>query len=150
MLTIRRIAFSAIAWVLAVCPPLWSQAAPADNEFFLFIGLRLEDLVMRFGTPHTVHVSRGQEIWQDDVVFVYDEGDFYIFHDRVWQIGLRSAYGIQVGDPRAAALLVFGDRAMDNGEFILYHLPAGYWPLALRVNISEERVSEIFIFRPDF
>ena len=132
---------------------LWPQGMPGASQqdgLFSLVGIRLDELVMRYGLPQSVHASRGDEIWQDDVVFVYSEADFYFFQDRVWQIGLRSVYGINIGDPRAVALLVFGERAQDRGSHILFPLPAGNWPLALRINISDERVSGIFVYRSDF
>ena len=139
--------------LFALCPPLWSQAPPGaslDSELFTLVGIRLDELIMRFGIPQTVYAARGEEHWQDDVVFVYNQGNFHIYHDRVWQIGFRSAYGMNVGDLKAVAMLIFGENAYDAGSYILYPLPPGNWPLSLRVNISNDRISGIFVFRPDF
>jgi hypothetical protein len=139
--------------LLAALLQLSAQILPGagqQDELLSFVGLKLDDLVMRFGIPQSVHAARGGEHWQDDVVFVYNEGDFYIFRDRVWQIGLRTAYGIRIGDAKAVALLTFGDRAQDHGDYILYPLPGGNWPLSLRVNISDGRISGIFVYRQDF
>ena len=145
--------FTLLILFLTSALPLWPQTLPdgnRDNELFATVGLMLDDLIMLYGTPQSVHTARGEEFWQDDVVFVYSDGDFYIYHDRVWQVGLRSAYNIQIGDTRSVALLVFGERGQDNGDFILYPLAGNNWPLVLRVNINEERVSGIYVFRPDF
>ena len=130
--------------------PLWPQVQGEQDELLTFVGLKLDALVMRFGIPFTVHVARGAEDWQDDVVFVYDEGDFYIYRDRVWQIGLKSAMGMKIGDTKAVALLVLGEKAKDEGDYILYPLPGGGWPVSLRVNFSAGRISAIYVFRPDF
>jgi len=119
-----------------------------------YIGMKLNELLVRFGPPRSVHVSRGQELWQDDVVFVYDEGDFYIFKDRVWQAGLKSACGVTVGDLKPAVVLTLGGEAaevVDGGDYILFPLPPAGWPLTLRVNFNAAgRVTAIYIYRPDF
>ena len=127
--------------------PLWSQQAQPHS----FVGMKLEELIDRYGPPKTVYAARGSESWQDDVVFEYDQGDFYIYRGRVWQVGLTSVYGIALGDPKPAALLVLGDRAEDRGNYMLFPLPDGGWPLMLRINFSDAGlVSAIFIYRPDF
>ena len=134
--------------------PLFSQAVLSGedlkNEPFSFIGMKLDDMLQRFGTPQSVYAARGSEHWQDDVVFVYGEGDFYIHRDRVWQVGLKSVFGIKAGDVKAVAILVLGETAKDEGEYLLYSIPGGGWPLSLRVNFSAGRVSAIFVYRPDF
>jgi len=140
-------------FLIFFCPPLFSQPAFSGDikeEPFTFIGMTLEDVFNRFGMPRTVYVARGEEHWQDDVVFVYNEGEFYIFRNRVWKVGLNSVFGINTGDVRAVALLVLGDRVRDEGDFILYNIPGGGWPVTLRINFLAGRVSAIFVFRPDF
>jgi hypothetical protein len=113
--------------------------------------MKLADLVARFGPPQSVYAARGQEPWQDDVVFTYSEGDFYLFKDRVWQVGLKSAYSISLGDPKQAVLLALGERALDQGTHVLLPLPDNGWQLVLRVNVNPAgRVSAIFIYRPDY
>ena len=129
--------------------PLWPQA-PENDELLSFVGLKLDDLIMRFGIPQNVYAVRGDEVWQDDVVFSYREGDFYIYRDRVWQIGLKSAMGIKTGDSKELGLLILGDKTQDEGDFLLYPLPAEGWPLSLRINLTAGKISAIFVYRPDF
>ena len=137
--------------LLFFIPRLWAQQDVSRNdEIISNIGLRLEDVFLRYGAPNTVHAARGNEHWQDDVVFVYNEWDFYIFRDRVWQIGLKSAYGMKVGDPKAAALLVLGDKARAEGDYLLCPLTGSSWPLSLRVNFNADKISGIFVYRTDF
>jgi hypothetical protein len=127
--------------------PLW----PQTGEPISFVGMKLEDLIDRFGPPQAVYAARGREEWQDDVVFVYGEGDFYIAKDRVWQIGLTSALGITVGDVKQVVSLVLGEAAHDEGDYVRMSLPGAGWPLMLRVNFNGlGAVSAIFIYRPDF
>jgi len=137
--------------ILLFAVPLWAQeAANADAQLAL-VGMRLAELVERFGPPKAVFAARGNELWQDDVVFQYAEGDFYIFKDRVWQVRLPSARGISLGDPRAAAVLVLGGSAEDRGDYLLLSLPAKSWPLMFRVNFnSAGRVAAIYLYRSDY
>jgi hypothetical protein len=117
----------------------------------VLVGITLDTLLKRFGTPQAVYAARGAEEWQDDVVFVYSEGDFYVFKDRVWQVGLKSLRGIKPGDSKPAALLLLGEEAEDRGDHILLPLPSGSWPLALRVGLNEKGfVSALYVYRPDF
>jgi len=140
-----------ICYLLFALPLLWAQQGVNSNdEIVANIGLRLEDIFLRYGAPNTVRAERGNEYWQDDVVFVYNEWDFYIFRDRVWQIGLKSGYGMKIGDIKAAALLALADKAKDEGDYLLYPLSGGAWPLSLRVNFNAGKISGIFVYRTDF
>ena len=136
-------------FLLFIAFPLWAQDSRVEPHSF--VGMSLAELIGRFGPPRAVYAARGDESWQDDVVFEYAQGDFYIYRDRVWQVGLASAYGIVLGDPKPAALLVLGDRAEDRGNYMLLPLPGGGWPLMLRINFSSAGLaSAIFVYRPDF
>jgi hypothetical protein len=140
-------------------PAVWSQ--PPDTAVRVsgadspavesLVGLTLEELYARFGVPLAVHAVRGAEEWQDDVVMVYGQGDFYLFKDRVWQVSLKAGYGLKLGDPGPAAALALGEKARNMGDHFLLSLPGGGWPLELRVNINGSgRVSAICVYRPDF
>ncbi|MDR0502174.1 MAG: hypothetical protein LBH16_02515 [Treponema sp.] len=118
---------------------------------FSYIGLKLPELIERLGAPKSVSAARGNELWQDDVVFQYNEGDFFIFKDRVWQVKFTSAYGISPGDPKQAVLLVLGESAEDKGDHLILPVQSKDWPLMIRVNLnSAGRAASIFIYRPDF
>jgi hypothetical protein len=132
--------------------PLWpqEQIGGAGDPFSL-VGMKLADLIERFGAPSAVYAARGNEVWQDDVVFKYESADFYIVKDRVWQVKLAAALGINSGDPKQAALLVLGARAQDRGDHLLMQVSGKDWPLVFRVNVnSAGRVASIFIYRSDF
>jgi hypothetical protein len=129
-------------------------AASAAADPGALVGLTVEAMLNRFGTPQKVYAVRGAEEWQDDVVFVYNDGDYYVAANRVWQIGLKSAYGIKTGDSKAAAVLTAGGEAEDHIDYLLWPLPnknGRGWPLTLRCNFDTKGfVQGIFIFRPDF
>jgi hypothetical protein len=139
---------------LVFVPPLWSQNAsvvlPIQDEPLSLIGMKLDELINRFGPPQTVYAARGEEHWQDDVVFVYPDNDFYIYRDRVWQVSLKSIYNIKIGDVKAVALLVLGDAAQDMDDYILYTILSGAWPVSLRVNCNAGKVSAIYVYRTDY
>jgi hypothetical protein len=125
-----------------------SQSVAQDPA--LLIGSTLQDLLGRYGVPKQVYAVRGVAAWQDDVVFVYDSGEFYIFGNRVWQLKLRSAYNVKDGDSKAAV-----NRTMGEGRnfetYTLYQLPSKVWPIILRVNWDAAgRAAGIYIYRSDF
>ncbi|MDR1307353.1 MAG: hypothetical protein LBK74_07245 [Treponema sp.] len=114
------------------------------------IGVTLTDLIGRFGVPKQVYAVRGVAAWQDDVVFVYDAGEFYIFGNRVWQLMFRSAYNIKEGDNRAVVGRVMGEGRNFDG-YTLFQLPGKAWPVMLRVNWDASgRAAGIYIYRSDF
>jgi hypothetical protein len=147
--------------------PLWGQAAQdlsspeAGLEPESFIGLTLEGLYSRFGVPQAVRAVRGGDPWQDDVVLVYPQGDFYVYRDRVWQAGITSIRGIHLGDSREAVVLALGEEALEEDGCFILPIRDRAWPMALRVNMGAaspetpapgnfSRVSGIFVYRSDF
>jgi hypothetical protein len=134
--------------------PLQPQAVNANygsDEKLSFVGITLAELIERFGVPKTVTAERGNEIWQDDVIFRYDDGDFYIYNDRVWQIKFVSALGISNKDRKTAVLEVLGNNVEDKGDYALLQISGMNWPLMLRVNFNNsQQVSAIYLYRPDF
>ncbi|MDR3174722.1 MAG: hypothetical protein LBU19_10765, partial [Treponema sp.] len=114
-------------------------------------GLTLEGLYSRFGVPQAVRAVRGEEEWQDDVVLVYPQGDFYVYRDRVWQVGIPSVRGIHLGDSREAVILALGGDAAEGEDCFILPVRNQAWPMALRVNMNgSSQVSGIFIYRSDF
>jgi hypothetical protein len=115
------------------------------------IGMTLAVVYARYGIPESVYAVRGAEEWQDDVVFVYKDWDLYIFQDRVWQVGLKSAYGIRLGDPGGVVSLVLGAGVEVYNGYMLYPLPSRSWPLQLRIDLDAAgKVAASFVFRSDF
>jgi hypothetical protein len=137
---------------------VWSQQdtkSPAQtnavSDISSLIGLTLEELISQFGIPESVHAARGLETWQDDVVFVYKEQDFYIYRNRVWQLSVKAAYGIKIGDTEALVSQTLGKESMHYDDYLLFALPGRAWPLMLRVNFDNLRsVSAIYVYRSDF
>jgi hypothetical protein len=136
---------------------LWAQGneqagslPSANGEPFSLVGMTLDELVGRFGAPRSVHAARGIEEWQDDVVFVYEHGDYYVYRDRVWQLALKSVMGVKAGDSRAAVSLVLGSKAVSRLDSIFYPLDGRSWPMTLRCDFDKDgRLLLIFIYRTD-
>ena len=128
--------------------PATAAVPDAENA----VGLTLREVFAFYGEPDTVHAVRGAEEWQDDVVFVYGERklDIYIYKDRVWQVCVQAALGLKKNDQKTTVLRVLGEKAEDRGNHILYRYPASVWPKYARFNIDAlDRISEIYIYRPD-
>ena len=128
---------------------IFAQSNTASDPS-LFIGITLSELLKNHGVPKNVYAVRGVAAWQDDVVFVYDNSEFFIFGNRVWQIKVRSAYSIKDGDTKAAVTKALGEGSNNEG-YTLYQLPSKTWPLMLRVNWNTSgRAAGIYIYRSDF
>ena len=140
--------------LFVICPG-FGQPLDGDRNPVTLVGLTLEYLINNFGIPQSVYAVRGLEEWQDDVVFVYDVGDFYIYRNRVWQVGLRTLMGINIGDPGSAASLVLDGapgftRMNSPRDSVAYSMPPGSWPMILRCDFDDDgRIRGIFLFRSD-
>ena len=121
----------------------------------LLLGMGLEEAWMAFGAPSRVYALRGDEAWQDDVVFEYPQGfSLFWFEDRLWQIGFSSGYpgkirGLSVGDGEAA-LASFGPPILEASGFRVFELPYRGFPLRLRARVEGGRVAEAYVYRADF
>jgi len=141
-----------IFWAAAVCLLLGTSVLgfTQTEDPSLLVGLTLSELLNRYGVPKNVYAVRGIEAWQDDVVFVYDNGEFFIFGNRVWQLKVRSAYNVKDGDARASVTRTLGEGRSFEG-YTLYQLPGKAWSLMLRINWDKAgRAAGIYIYRSDF
>jgi len=150
----KRVLFSLL--LLFFTFPLFAQNQPIyaglnTDEQLSFVGMMMVDLLERFGSPRSVISERGNEPWQDDVVFQYNGADFYIYRDRIWQVKLASTHGISNGDKKAAVLLTLGNNVVDKEDHVLLAINGKSWPLMMRVNFNNTGlVTAIYIYRPDF
>jgi hypothetical protein len=160
MLLLKKCRPVLLALLLVSLPPFYAQSQSADvhgggqagaENPAALVGLTLEELFRRFGVPRLVHVARGGELWQDDVVFVYEQANFYIYRDRVWQVGIRYIHGINIGDPQGVISLIMGPNVAAQGNSFFYPLHGNPWPLTIRWDIDNAgRVQAIYIYRSDF
>ena len=150
----RGVLFLLLLWPFAFLAAQGSAEAQNDADEVdpvSYIGMTLEELLQSFGLPRSVYASRGFEVWQDDVVFVYDQGDFFVFKDRVWQVGIKSFRGINLGDPRGVVSLILGSKVEDRPNALFLPLNEKTWPMMLRCDFdSAGKIEAIFIYRTDF
>jgi len=148
-----------ITFLFFLCFPLFAQNQPvyaglSNDEQLSFVGMMMADLIERFGSPRSVIAERGNEVWQDDVVFQYNGADFYIYRDRIWQVKLASTHGVSNGDRKNNVIRVLGNSAEDMGNYLLMPLTGSEWPLMMRVNFNNSgnsgQVTAIYIYRLDF
>jgi len=133
-----------------LCPLVSVYAQTESEDPAQIVGLTLTELINRFGVPKQVYAVRGTAAWQDDVVFVYDAGEFFIYGNRVWQLKLKSAYNVKQGDTKTTVTRTLGE-SRDYEGYTLYQLPAKAWPMMLRINWDTSgKAAEIYIYRSDF
>ncbi|MDR2376002.1 MAG: hypothetical protein LBD96_06135 [Treponema sp.] len=131
--------------------PTRADSASELTEPETLIGLTLEGLYGLLGVPQAVYAVRGADEWQDDVVLVYPQGDFYVYRDRVWQLGIKAIRGIRLGDSREAVVLALGEEVREGEDYFLLPIYGRSWPITLRVNMGgSAQVAEIFVYRSDF
>jgi hypothetical protein len=144
------VANSEASGVVKASPAAQTVPEADDTVPVSFIGLSLNELIARYGAPLLVRAERGEETWQDDVVFTYKMGDLYVYRDHVWAVSVKSAYRVSMGDTKASALLALGGAAKDMGNGISCPLMGMDWPLMLRCDVDKNgKISSIFIYRSD-
>jgi len=125
-------------------------AGLTNEDQLSFVGMMMADLLEKYGPPRSVVADRGNEVWQDDVVFQYNGADFYIYRDRIWQVRLSSTHGVSDGDRKAVVLLSLNG-AEDKGDHALFAINGKNWPLVMRINFNGAgQVAAIYIYRPDY
>jgi hypothetical protein len=116
-----------------------------------YVGFTLEKLFEELGMPTSVHAVRGNEFWQDDVVFVYPSIEIYIFKDRVWQVCPVSVYNMNMGDSVDQIKMTMGEPLIAAEQYFLYRLPSQAWPMMFRINLDQEKkAASFFMYRADF
>lgn len=134
--------------------PLAALILPDDPVSLL--GCGLGDALERFGAPSHVSALRGEEAWQDDVVFSYATGySLYWAGDRLWQLRFDpgyagSVYGVFVGDSVDKTVSLLGSPYFRSSEAIVFRLAYKGYPVRLRVAVAAEKVSAIYLYRADF
>jgi hypothetical protein len=151
--------------------PLWLAAAaaaaqepvppaPASPELDLpaLVGLTLPESIQRFGAPEQVFAARGEESWQDDVVFFYP-AHLYLFwyQNRVWQARVDERYAgsflasraLAMGRSREEVLGLLGPPMREFGDSLVYHLEDRGYPVRLRLYFREGLLADAYCYRGD-
>lgn len=125
-------------------------AEPPDD----CLGMPLQEVFDTCGVPSEVFPLRGEEPWQDDVVFRYAaDYSLFIFRDRVWQVRVwesGSLAGVALGASRAEVLDILGEPAGEVDGSLVFSLPSKDYPVRLRVIFNDDLVSDIYLYRADF
>ncbi|MBI9102906.1 MAG: hypothetical protein JEY99_10855 [Spirochaetales bacterium] len=121
------------------------------------IGMNPLKFMELLGPPDSVYPLRGEEEWQDDVVFFY-EGEYYLYlyQNRIWQVRMDensrlSTLGVQPGLSSAQVAENLNMAAEHSGEeWEIYFLAELPYPLRLRVFYREGRAVDFYLYRGDF
>jgi hypothetical protein len=128
----------------------WLQAA------CLLLGTSLEEAFQRFGAPLRVGAARGENPWQDDVIFEYSGGlSLFWYGSRVWQLRFGPGFHTQfsdagMGSSREEITAVLGKPFHTQDDWILYHFAGQGYPVRLRLFFGEKGLEDIYIYRGDF
>ncbi len=134
-----------------------SQTSFLPDDSSALLGMDLAGAFERCGVPASVAAVRGDELWQDDVVFSYPAGfSLYWFGSRLWQIHFEKAYGgsvygLFIGDSSDKLLSIMGTPYFQNDSGLVYRLPFKSYPVRLRVILNKDgRISDFYLYRADF
>jgi hypothetical protein len=141
-------------------PPRGDLPAPERPalDLAVVVGLTLAEAFERFGAPQRVFADRGEEGWQDDVVFFYP-GHLYLFwyQDRVWQArvdehyagGFLAARALVMGARREEVLGLLGPPMRELDDSLVYHLEDRGYPVRLRLYFREGLLADAYCYRGD-
>ncbi len=132
-------------------------AENGDEQGFdpsICLGFDLETVFETCGVPSMVYPVRGEEAWQDDVVFRYGtDYSLFLFRDRVWQVRIwesGSLGGVEIGDSKEKVLTALGPPFAEVEGSWIYNIPDPRCPVRLRLCFSEDIVSDLYLYRSDF
>jgi len=159
----KRTVLSFAACMLLICINAAAQVAETPALSVLpedpaeLLGYTVPGLLAAFGPPGKVYAVRGEEAWQDDVVFFYPAGfSFFLYKDRVWQILVDKTYGFPVfgflpGSSAERIVSALGSPASADETMYEWILPAGAWPVRLRGRLDANgAIYELYLYRADF
>jgi len=126
-----------------------------DGGVIELLGMTLQETYAVLGIPKKVFPIRGEEAWQDDVVFDYDGLYVYWFENRVWQVSIdagydESVYGLVIGSSMDGVVTELGNPFHIGGSELIYLLRDRGYPVRVRLCFSEKRLTDVYIYRADF
>jgi len=147
-----------LRFLLLLCGLLFCFASPGGQALELaeILGMELETAYKDFGAPAEVFTVRGEEGWQDDVVFYYDS-HFYLFwfENRVWQVRVDNRYTgeflkLIMGNSEAEVIARLGVPFKREGNSLFYNLQDHAYPLRLRLSFDNGLLVDAYCYRSDF
>lgn len=145
-----------LALAIAFLPAFAEAQAIIEDDPAPLLGLALAEAVERCGPPSSVYPVRGDESWQDDVAFRYPQGyTLFIYGDRLWQLRFAapyagSVYGLFVGDTAEKACSLLGEPYERSEGTLVYRMPYRGYPVRLRLDLADGKLSDIYVYRADF
>lgn len=115
-----------------------------------------EKLISTAGAPSELFSFRGQTAKEDDVVFYYDNHSyFFFFNNRIWQVRFdrnyqEEVYRIKNGMTEDEVTTILGEPIKKIGDSWYFFRPDQGYPVRLRVVFSEEKVSDLYLYRGDY
>ncbi|MBN1838274.1 MAG: hypothetical protein JW820_20615 [Spirochaetales bacterium] len=147
------VAFLAGVSGLAAEPSAASGAQVPDPVALLGVGLA--EALERFGAPAEVSVLRGEEPWQDDVVFSYASGlHLFWYQNAVWQVRLDVRWAgevlqLRMGAARQRVRELLGPPWREEEDALVYHLEDRGYPVRLRLYFAESLLVDAYCYRGD-
>ena len=165
-----------VLWLAAAAAGAQEPAqVPTGLDLPGLVGLTLPEALQRLGPPGEMFAARGEEGWQDDVVFYYPS-HLYLFwyQNRVWQARVDSRYSggflakgaasagtpaggaeagtqaaLSMGWSREQVLSVLGPPMREIDGSLVYHLEDRGYPVRLRLYFREGQLADAYCFRGD-
>lgn len=126
----------------------------AEGDPAAYLGFDLATLWNTCGVPTEVFPLRGDEPWQDDLVFRYGEDySLFLFQNRVWQVRVRSQgtlAGVSIGEPVDSLEELLGEPFGETEDSLVFNLPDSGFPVRLRVLVKDGVVVDLYLYRADF
>jgi len=157
----RALAAPAVCLLLMLAAVLSLGAEPhaimsgVEADLSSLVGLGLPEAIERFGAPAEVSCYRGEEPWQDDVVFYYPGGvHLFWYQNRVWQIRLDIRYSGRVfellmGSTRERVRDTMGPPWREEDGALVYQLEDRGYPVRLRLYFEEDLLVDVYCYRGD-
>ena len=137
-------------------PGAASESASASFDPAASLGMTLAEAFLAYGAPSVVFPVRGEEDWQDDVVFFYPSRLYLFWYEnRVWQVRLDERYqgellGCSMGMSEQDVTGVLGDPLFREADWAVYTLADRGYPVRARLVFTAGQLSDLYVYRSDF
>ena len=142
--------------LLLLSLPLAADETLSEPDFAALLGKTPGEVMDILGPPEELYAHRGDEIWQDNVVFFYSRRLYlFWFGNRVWQIRLDREFGgtfltCSMGDSREKVIRILGDPFSEDERSLIYKLPDRGYPVSLRLFFKDVGLDDLYLYRGDF